>query len=245
MTRGITIGASAASLNWLNKLTTQCLERTTGGRMLTNLRFGELQETLSAVERWLAEYICQPHELLGRDGPVCPFVAPAQRARSLEARVRLLGPAPSRALIAELIRCALEEFHQIRWRGSNPTLRGLLVVLPDLPEDRLTLLDDAHREVKPDAVHRGMMIGQFHARCPEPAARNLNFPISRCPVPLVAFRSMALHDVLFLWQRKEWFEEYLRRFGGRYQMGKDAIDPRFVELFEKARADYGLDGLEK
>lgn len=209
--------------------------------MLADVLSIELSETLAAVDRWLHDYVRRPHPLLGRSGPVCPFVAPAQRAESLEARVRLIGPTPSASLIVEMLRCALEEFDLLPWRGSNPSLRALLLVVPDLPDDRLHLLDVAHREVKPEAVRRGMMIGQFHSGCQEPAARNAAFPVSRSPVPLVAFRKMALHDVLFLRERRDWFLEYLRRFGPRYRAGKESIEPLFVQMFEQSRAKYGLD----
>jgi heptaprenyl diphosphate synthase len=208
--------------------------------MLADVQRIELTETLAAVDRWLQDYVRQPHPMLGRSGPICPFVAPSQRADALEARIRLIGPNPSVCLIAETIRCALEEFELIPWRGSNPTLRALIVVFPDLSDDRLCLLDAAHEAVKMDAVRRGLMIGQFHPRCQERAARNTSFTVSRSPVPLVVLRSMAVHDILFLRDQREWFTEYFRRFGSRYGSERIGVDPLFVTLFEQACAEYGL-----
>ncbi|MFE4371729.1 polyprenyl synthetase family protein [Streptomyces sp. NPDC056835] len=194
---------------------------------------------LAAVRDWLNAYITRPHELIGRTGAVCPFVSPSLRAGSLEIRTHTVGPSPSVDGITDLLSRALDEFDLIAWAGSNPTLRSLLVILPDLAPDQGSLLDDAHRAVKPEAVRRGVMIGQFHPSCPEPAARNRDFPVNRSPVPLVAIRAMALHDILFLKDKKEFFEEYHRRFGGYYSPGRDAIDPHFVELFHAACAAYG------
>jgi heptaprenyl diphosphate synthase len=208
--------------------------------MLADVQRIELTETLAAVDRWLQDYVRQPHPQLGRSGPVCPFVAPSQRADALEARVRLIGPNPGVCLIVEMLRCALEEFELIGWRGSNPALRALIVVIPDLPDDRLCLLDAAQQVVKPEAVRRGLMIGQFHALCQEPAARNAEFPVNRSPVPLVALRPMAMHDILFLRDRRDWFTEYLRRFGDRFGAEKIGIDPLFTRLFEQACAEHGL-----
>jgi hypothetical protein len=196
--------------------------------------------TEAVVHSWLRDYVSRPNELIGRSGAVCPFVLPSLRAGSLEVRVRPVGPAPSTASISAMLRHALEEFELIEWTGSNLSLRSLLVVMPDLPSDKCQLLDDAHAEVKPVAVHRGMMLGQFHPLCQEPAARNPEFPVSRSPVPLVAFRPMALHDILFLTDEKEWFDEYHRRFGGHFGPRRDALDPLFVELFEKACARHGI-----
>jgi heptaprenyl diphosphate synthase len=162
------------------------------------------------------------------------------RAESLTVRIRLLGPAPSVPLVVETVRCALDEFEGIDWPTSNSLLRALLVVIADLPEDRLDMLDAAHEQVKPESVRRGMMIGQFHERCDEPAARNPDFLVSRSPVPILVVRSMAVHDVLFLRARREWFEEYVARFGARYEGERKGIDPMYAGLFDKARSMYGL-----
>lgn len=197
-------------------------------------------QTEATVRDWLEDYICRPHDLIGRNGAVCPFVSPSLRAGTLEIRIRTVGPAPNATVVADALLGALEEFDLIGWTGSNPALRSLLVVLPDLEPDQYHLLDDAHGEVKPEAVRRGLMIGQFHPACQEPAARNPGFPVNRSPVPLVAIRPMALHDILFLKDRREWFEEYRRRFGSHFKPGRDAAEPLFAELFRKADAEHGV-----
>lgn len=212
--------------------------------MLTDLLPVEIESTLAAVNRWLREYVTRPHAELGRTGPVCPFVEPSQRADSLEVRVRLVGPTPNTPLMVETLRCGLDEFGEVRWRGSNPTLWSLVLAFPDLPADRFELLDEAHAQVKTEAVQRGLMIGQFHERCDERAARNPSFKVSRSPVPVLAIRQMAVHDVLFLRDRRDWFEQYVSRFGTRYRADGRGLDPQFVEMFAKARADYGIRGCE-
>ncbi len=127
------------------------------------------------------------------------------------------GPTPSQTLIDEIVRCGLDEFSEVDWRAGNPNLRSLLLVLPDLPAEHLHLLDAAHAALKPESVRRGLMIAQFHEKCREKAARNPRFEVSYAPVPMMAVRSMAIHDVLFLADRREWFEEYASRFGARYR----------------------------
>ncbi|MGO4422546.1 DUF6875 domain-containing protein, partial [Streptomyces sp. MCAF7] len=196
--------------------------------------------TKALIHDWLNGYIAQPNGRLGRGGAVCPFVAPSLRAGSLEIRVRTVGSAPVAGTVIDMVRHALDEFELIEWEGSNPALRSLLVAMPDLAPTECHLLDEAHRAVKSAAVRRGMMIGQFHPLCEEPAARNPGLPVNRSPVPLVAIRPMALHDVLFLKDRKEWFEEYHRRFGSHYKPSRDAIEPLFVELFQRACAEHGV-----
>ncbi|MYW02368.1 DUF6875 domain-containing protein [Streptomyces sp. SID3343] len=206
--------------------------------MLTDVLSVDLAKALEAVEGWLSDYIRQPHSELGRSGPVCPFVAPAQRAGALEVRVRLVGPTPSQTLIDEIVRCGLDEFSEVGWKDGNPNLRSLLLVLPDLPPEHLHLLDAAHTALKPESVRRGLMIAQFHEQCREKAARNPEFEVSYAPVPMMAVRSMAIHDVLFLADRREWFEEYAKRFGARYRSSTRGIDPVLTEMYERARATH-------
>lgn len=194
--------------------------------------------TRTMVHAWLDEYICRPNDLIGRSGAVCPFVLPSLRADSLEVRVRPVGPTPSARLVTQIVRDGLHEFDQIEWRGSNQSLRSLLVAIPDLPTDQCHLLDEAHRVVKPAAVARGLMIGQFHPVCDEPAARNPEFRVSRSPVPLVAIRRMALHDILFLKDDPAWFAEYRARFGPRYRPGRTAVEQLFVALYNEACAEH-------
>ena len=211
-----------------------------GVGMLTEVVSTEVEDALVAVDRWLCDYVRRPHGELGRSGAVCPFVGPSQRAGSLEMRVRIVGPSPNSATVTGVLRLALHEFNQIPWLGDTPALRALLVVLPNVPDDRLHLLDRAHEVVKTEAVRHGMMIGRFHAKCPERAARNLDFLVSRSPVPLFALRPMALHDVLFLGDKREWFEAYFGRFSAHYRDGNDRIDHLIVERFERACNAYGL-----
>lgn len=206
--------------------------------MLTDVLSVDVAKALAAVDEWLSEYIRRPHGELGRTGPVCPFVEPAQRAGALEIRVRLVGPTPSQTLLDEIVRCGLDEFSEVDWKSGNPNLRSLLLVLPDLPAEQLHLLDAAHTALKPESVRRGLMIAQFHEKCEEKAARNPAFEVSHAPVPMMAVRSMAIHDVLFLADRREWFEEYASRFGARYRTDSHGIDPLLTEVYERARATY-------
>ncbi|MFD4799202.1 DUF6875 domain-containing protein [Streptomyces anulatus] len=207
--------------------------------MSTDMLAIDVGRALDEVDEWLTGYITQPHVEIGRSGAVCPFVAPARRADAVETAVRLVGPAASLSLLKEVIRCGLEEFEQFPWRVANPSLRSLLLVLPDLPAEAFGRLDQAHAELKPEAVHRGLMIGQFHAACEEPAARNPAFLVSRSPVPLVAVRAMAVHDILFLGDRPDWFAEYHRRFGEKYRNRSGGLGELLTGLYQKALALHG------
>jgi uncharacterized protein DUF6875 len=208
--------------------------------MRTEMLSIDLRSTITTIDDWISTYVTQPHNEIGRTGPICPFVEPSRRASSLETSVRLVGSAPSLALLTEIIRCGLDEFEAISWKTSNPHLRALLVVLPDLSGNCLDLLDQAHELVKPESVARGLMIGQFHENCTEKAARNPGFNVSRSPVPLVAIRLMAMHDVLFLSNRREWFQEFVNRFGSKFRKSPRGIDPLLYKIYRKACEDYDI-----
>ncbi|QFZ20668.1 DUF6875 domain-containing protein [Saccharothrix syringae] len=199
----------------------------------------DLGESLKVVDAWLTDYISRPHRDIGRSGAVCPFVEPARRAGVVDSRVRLVGPSPSPALLVEVVRCSLDEYELMDAVGDPSPLRSLVVVLPDLPEDRWSTFDAAHAAVKTESVLRGLMIGQFHPTCTERSARNPEFEVSKSPVPLLAVRRMAVHDVLFLGERREWFEEYLSRFGARFRK-PDRIDAVLYEAYLAACARHRI-----
>jgi heptaprenyl diphosphate synthase len=187
---------------------------------------------------WLSDFICEPHEQLGRDGPICPFVPASIRADSLEVQEWRANPRSGRAELGALIDRMAQTFLTLNWPSRNPTLHALVVVLTGLGPGHGDLLDLAQSDAKSRLVPRGLMLGQFHPDCDERAARNPEFRVSRSPVPLLAMRRMAFHDVLFLHSKAEWFAAYRQRFGMRYVAGA-ALDPVFVDAYAKACATWG------
>ncbi|MFI9722600.1 DUF6875 domain-containing protein [Streptomyces sp. NPDC052396] len=193
---------------------------------------------LEIARRWFREYLTRSHQLIGRSGPVCPFVEPALKAGSLETRVWDTAPDTDTAGLVRIIRRLTETFDAMAWQGRNRTLHALVVVLPGLPPGRLPLMDRAHSLMKTELAQRGLMLGQFHAACDERAARNREFPVSRSPVPMFALRHMAFHDVMFLHTDPRWFAAYRARYGARYRSGS-VPDPLFAEIFAQAQRTWG------
>lgn len=189
--------------------------------------------------QWLRGYLSQPHPSVGRDGAVCPFVEPALQAGSVEIRVWDVPAEPTEDDLRATIERVVTAFRDTDFTGRNPTLHALVVVLPGIPEDRLELLDRAQAALKTPLAQDGLMLGQFHPRCQEPAARNEAFLVGQAPVPMLALRHMAFHDVLFLHDRPGWFEAYARRFAHRYRVGLRA-DPMFTARFYAAARAHGL-----
>lgn len=117
--------------------------------------------------------------------------------------------------------------------AAPPLERGRQWILTGLPEGSHRLLDEGHALAKPELVGRGLMLAQCHPDCDERAARNPEFEVSRSPVPMLAMRWMAFHDVLFLDSDPEWFTAYEERYGGRHERGSIA-DPLFAEARDKS-----------
>nr|WP_229373225.1 hypothetical protein [Umezawaea beigongshangensis] len=164
---------------------------------------------------------------------MCPFVEPARRADCLRTEEWRVDAQAGVDEVVALVERMVQRFYEIEFPSKNTTLHALVVVLPDLAGERARVLDDAHRTAKSRLVQRGLMLGQFHARCPDTAARNPRFPVSKSPVPLLALRRIAFHDVLFLDADPTWFSHYAQRYGRRYTRGA-VPEPLFAALFDDA-----------
>jgi heptaprenyl diphosphate synthase len=186
---------------------------------------------------WLTEWVTSVQPEIGRSGPVCPFVEPSIRANSLRFDVVSLDETPSRDAIVALVRQMVAWFHKGPWVNRNRTLHGLVVAIDDLAEEEGKFLDEAQSHVKPELAGIGLMLGQFHKNCADAAARNPDFLVGRSPVPLLAMRHMAFHDVLFLGGDAACFAAYDARFGARHRTSAK-LDPVLVAAYQAAQAKW-------
>ncbi|WP_374772233.1 hypothetical protein OG756_02995 [Streptomyces sp. NBC_01310] len=195
-------------------------------------------EQLGKARAWLTDYLCVADARIGRTGAVCPFVAPAIQAGDLRLEWWPMDPSASVQGLVSLVRRMVASFEAMQWAGRNRTLHALVAVLGGLPQDRFALVDEAHAFVKPELVTKGLMLGQFHELSDERAARNPDFKTSRSPVPMLALRRMAVHDILFLNADRSCFTAYEQRYGTKYD--RDLVrDPLLRDSFDQARARFG------
>ncbi|MFD3797754.1 tryptophan 2,3-dioxygenase [Streptomyces californicus] len=190
-------------------------------------------EDQRVVEEWMREYLTREHEDLGRGGAVCPFVGPAREAGAIRMESLRTEPADGTDELVGSLRDRMQHFRDLPVPEGKESLAALVVLIQDLPRHRWRLLDRAQHLLKREAVREGLMVGQFHPDCPEPAHRNPSFAVSRSPLPLLAIRHMAFHDILFLHADPVLFAGYQKRFGIRYEDGGN-VPQEFRTLYEGA-----------
>lgn len=187
-----------------------------------------------AVLHWAHAYLCRPHEGLGREGPVCPYTQPSlDRALFWLAFHPGADPAPDEAAAA--IRRYREWFLELPPdEGPEAQYKAILVLFPELPQARAPeVVDVVQAALKPAFVSAGLMIGQFHDGCAEPALWNPDFHPLRSPVPLLAIRHMVRTDAAFLVRDAGSLDAYLRRFG-------DAVPARLEPVVREAALRLGM-----
>jgi len=210
---------------------------------LKDLAQDDLPESLSAyrgpldtVVSWAREYLCNPHPLLGRDGPVCPYVQ-----ASMDKGMFLLTVCPGSDFdpesVTERVMKYRDWFLEMEPRsGPESFFKTILLLFPDIPLAEAPRLIDATQEsLKAEYVRKGLMIGEFHSTPPAKAGLwNPDFRPLDCPVPLLAIRHMVPTDFPFLKGDREQFAGYLSIYG-------DAIPVHIRGEVVQTAESYGLE----
>jgi hypothetical protein len=182
-------------------------------------RAGELEhrdlEALQATADWINHFVVKPHEDLGRDGAVCPFVP-----GSLERKVLWLAPEriddrdPSD--VVELMdgyrRLLLDKRSG---DGDDATYDVIVVVFTDLPADRAkAVFDEVQGQLGvPSYVEDGILFGPYYPGNETPAIHNQTFRPFDSPVPFMFVRHGVTGDWEFFLDDDEWFELWAGRYG--------------------------------
>jgi hypothetical protein len=182
-------------------------------------RTSELAESdldaLHAVADWIEAYVVEPHEELGRAGPVCPFVP-----RSLERRTLWLAPEQiaDRGVpdVVELLSGYKTLFLDAeRTGGDDVNYNVIVVVFTDLSTDRAQSVFDAALEqlAVPSYAEDGTVFGPFYEGHAGTALYNPSFRPFQSPVPFVFVREGVIGDWKFFLDKEDWLDLWARRFG--------------------------------
>ncbi len=195
------------------------------------------------VIAWSNTYLTQENKDVNRpkgSQVVCPFVKPTL---DNDTYYITFAPEITTGNVKEIEQVAIrhiKEFKELVPNGSNSVYKkGLLVVFNNLSNDDAYALDQVHKNTKDMFVSNGLMLGQFHANCDERGAYNSDFKVSIAPYPLFAIRNMAVHDILFLKEKKVWFETFDALYGDRFKKEELDENTSYLEQFYlEAKAAY-------
>ncbi len=193
----------------------------------------------ATMRSWLYDYVAKPNPEIGRKGPVCPFMPPALRADAVDYAYRYdLTGNSEEDLFSELLG-EFEDFDRTAEPASltRTSLASRLVVLPYGDATTWLAIDNIYESLKDAAVMRGLMVAQFHPHCDVRAVRNEAFRIARSPIAAIAIRRMAPHDILFLTNSAERFQQYEDRFDHHYAHGR-IHDPLLIRLYADTQAKF-------
>lgn len=212
------------SLSFLSKSTADALSNT------------ELKASAQML-CFLREFLAKPHPLLGRKGPVCPFIPTALRKNTVYMAIVRTGPEVTPADIEEIVRPIAGRFEALEpTQGIMTSYKAVLMVFPDIDlSEAKVLIDGVQESLKPQFVSKGLMIGEFHKNNNASGLRNPDFYPLRTPVPTLAIRHMVTGDIAFLDMSKyapDVRVSFLSNYIGRFQ---DDDSPRTVEMIERAR----------
>lgn len=187
------------------------------------------------VLAWSNKYLTKENEHIRRPNGsqvVCPFVKP-----TIDNDTYYITFAPEiiKGSIEEIEKITinnLKEFKELVPTGANSVYKkALLIVFNNLSNDDACALDRVHENIKDIFVSNGLMLGQFHANCNERGAYNPDFKVSIAPYPLFAIRSLAVHDILFLKEKRVWFEAFDSLYGDRFNKGKLDENTSYLKQF--------------
>jgi len=171
--------------------------------------------TLRSVAAWIKSFVAKPHEDLGREGPVCPFVPVA-----LEQKTLWLAPehvsGRSVADVVQLMNVYKAEFLRARpTDGDGTNYESLLVVFTDLSTDAAKdLFDGVLKQVAvPSYVQDGLVMGGFYAGNQGTAVYNKGFQPFMSPVPCLLMRHAVISDWKFFLDSDDWLDRWAHRYG--------------------------------
>jgi hypothetical protein len=173
-------------------------------------------QALKTIADWTRDFVAQPHPHLGRGGPVCPFVPPAIEHDTLWFAVEHINHL-SAGQAADVMKQYKDLFLNLDPRAEEePEKAGkktILVIFPDLPEDKLgDYLDGMQRPLRDEFVREGLMLGEFHPLSQAKGIHNNEFRPLRSPIPMLTIRHMVSTDWLFLSENAEWAQAWFARF---------------------------------
>jgi hypothetical protein len=196
-------------------------------------------QPLQQIVAWAREYLCNPHEQLGRKGHICPFVQMSME-KALFFLAVFRGEQIDEQHVHDVVLTYRDWFLALEPRsGGDAQYKTILILFPDVSvEDAPKIIDVMQASLKLEFVPHGIMVGQFHPGPPQnPGLWNPDFRPLFSPIPLLVIRNMVPTDFPFLKANKQFMTAYLKVAGRQV--------PRYLKQSVKETAlQFGLDCAE-
>jgi hypothetical protein len=182
-------------------------------------RASELAESdlvaLRAIADWIESYVVEPHEeLIGRAGPVCPFLP-----GSLERRALWLAPEHvangGAAQVLEVMDRYKRRLLEAESSDGDVNYNVIAVVFTDLPADRAqgAFADVFEQLAVPSYVEDGILFGPYYEGNEATAIYSPSFRPFESPVPFLFVRHGVVEDWKFFLDDESWLELWAQRYG--------------------------------
>ncbi len=171
------------------------------------------EQHLDTIEGYLKQFLCKPHQDLGRRGVICPMVPVAIKKDTLYISFYQCNGDIER--IKSIVMAEKARFEQLSpTTGSDTKYKSLMICFTDLAADgSFEVIDKAQQQLQNAFVVDGLMIGEFHSAPPNKGGLwNEDFRPLHCPLPMLVIREMMNMDILFLKDNPFTLEHYLSRF---------------------------------
>jgi len=170
---------------------------------------------LHAVANWIKAYVIRPHEDLGREGPVCPYVVQALERRTLWLAPERIGDRGVPEVVALMDGYKRRFLETERTEGEDGGNEVIVVVFTDLAAERAQGVFDGVRDelAARSYADDGIIFGPFYEGNPGTAIYNTSFRPFQSPVPFLFVRRTIVNDWKFFVDDDRWLGLWARRFG--------------------------------
>jgi hypothetical protein len=195
---------------------------------------------------WFRDFLVENNSMMRRSAtstgePICPFAAACIDNRTLYFAFHHELNGKSIDAIERIVLGYREPFRRARpYAGKERITKALLVVFPEISSENANALDIAHETIKREAVHDGLMVTQSYPMSDGRSVHNPALKVYTSPYPLIAMRHMALHDILFVGEDRDWFAAYDQRFGSRFRASEKLSDYEkpLQNLYRQTKAKF-------
>lgn len=191
------------------------VEEVLSGRRLSPLAAYDApaRAPLTAMARWISEFLTAGDPRLGRAGAVCPYAGQAVEEQMI--RLTACASRDEAAIVAGVARLRRELADLANWpAAAAPAHRAIVAVFPLLAvSEGAAMIERIQKRLKPSFVKGRLMIGQFYPSCSEPGLWNPAFRPLQSPVVSLAMRNITIFDAPFMLDRAEYVEAFVDAFG--------------------------------